>query len=239
MRGLFLLSWRHLSHHKVQSLILALCIAVPVFLPLTTEQLVARYEASLTARAETTPLVMGPRGNRFDLTLAALYFRQGDISTIPLLRVREAEPHGLRPRDPAAYPLRGAQRAAGRDEPRVLRLPRPAPGPGHAAASPRRLRPRGERRRASRARPGDHIFSDQRELYDISKPPALKMRITGVLARAAAPTTRRSSATSRRPGSSTGMRTVTKPRTSCPRKCSSARRTTRCASTRRSCSTKR
>ena len=89
MKGLLLLSWRHLQHHRVQSLILAFCIAVPVFLPLTTGELVARYETSLTARAESTPLVMGPRGNRFDLTLAALYFRQGDIETIPFREFEE------------------------------------------------------------------------------------------------------------------------------------------------------
>jgi putative ABC transport system permease protein len=35
--------------------------------------------------------------------------------------------------------------------------------------------------------PGDALFSDQRELYDIAKPPALRMRVCGVLARKGTP----------------------------------------------------
>jgi putative ABC transport system permease protein len=187
MRGLFLLSWRHLSHHKVQSLILALCIAVPVFLPLTTEQLVARYEASLTARAETTPLVMGPRGNRFDLTLAALYFRQGDISTIPYSEFEKLShmDFGLAIPLHTRYAARSAPLVGTSLEYFAFRGLRPAQGTlplrlgdcvlGASVAERLGLGP------------GDHIFSDQRELYDISKPPALKMRITGVLAPSGGP----------------------------------------------------
>ncbi|PIE23475.1 MAG: hypothetical protein CSA62_07610 [Planctomycetota bacterium] len=171
----------------MQSLILAFCIAVPVFLPLTTGELVARYESSLSKRAESTPLVMGPRGNRFDLTLAALYFRQGEIDTIPFQQFEElaGSEFGLVMPLHVRYTAKGAPLVGTSLEYFAFRGLRPQQGTLPLRLGDCVLGASVAKRHGLSA--GDHILSDQRELYDISKPPALKMRITGVLAESGGP----------------------------------------------------
>lgn len=83
MSGLAYLSWRHLVHHPRASTVLCLCLATTIFLPLGTRLVTSDFERALVARADATPLVAGVRGNRFDLVLAALWFRR---STVPPLR---------------------------------------------------------------------------------------------------------------------------------------------------------
>ena len=61
------MSIRHLQHHKLQTGILVACIALSVFLPVTTQVLARQYEADLKARANATPLVLGTRGNATEL----------------------------------------------------------------------------------------------------------------------------------------------------------------------------
>ena len=75
MSGVLLLAWKHLCFHRARSIILIASIAVSIFVPLLTGALVERYQTNLTARAESSPLIAGAKGSRFDLTLATLYFR--------------------------------------------------------------------------------------------------------------------------------------------------------------------
>jgi len=181
MRGVLWLSWRHVARNRAQTVVLVLCLAVPVFLPAGTALLVGRYQEELVSRAAGTPLVAGPKGNRYDLTLAALYFRQGELETIPFSQaevIREsglglavpmnvrfaARGHPIVGTSPEYHELRGLRAARGT---LPLRL-------GDAALGARVAE-------ALRLAPGDRLFSDQRELYDISKPPALKMTVAGVL----------------------------------------------------------
>jgi len=181
MKGLFYLSWRHVLHHRVQTLILTLCIAVSIALPAASKLLIERYQDDLVARAEATPLVAGARGNRFDLTLAALYFRSSDLDPIPYReyeRMRKQNVGTVIPlncrftaRD---YPivgigveyfeLRGLGTLQG-----TLPLQMGDVVLGRNVA------------RELQLEPGDALFSDQKELYDISKPPALKMHVCGIL----------------------------------------------------------
>ncbi len=187
MRGLLLLSLRHLLFHRGRTAILIACLAVPIFLPLTTETLFARYETSLMQRANATPLLLGSKGNRFDLTLAALYYRAAELSPIIWADLERVQSSGLAIGIPLRtvhtarhYPLigtsldyfdyRGLRLAEGRKPQRLGDVVL-----GAAVAEDLDLHP------------GDAIFSDPRDLYDISKPPALKMRITGVLAHSGSP----------------------------------------------------
>ncbi|MBI9018829.1 MAG: hypothetical protein JEZ07_16375 [Phycisphaerae bacterium] len=50
-------------------------VMLTIYLPLAIYILVDDYQVQLNARAHSTPLVIGPRGNRFDLVFHALYFR--------------------------------------------------------------------------------------------------------------------------------------------------------------------
>ncbi len=181
MKGIWLLSWRHALHNRAQTIILVLCIASTIFLPLATSILVSDYERQLDARADATPLVAGARGNRFDLTLSALYFRQSALPTIPWselqslhdaqqgvavpLHVRfTAHGHPVVGTTPEYYEERGLVPLHG-TAPLVI-------GDcllGATVADTLALAP------------ADTLFSDVVEVYDITKPPALKMRVSGIL----------------------------------------------------------
>ena len=187
MRGILLLSWRHALHNRAQTTILTLCIAVPVFLPLAARLLIHRYQDDLTARAENTPLVVGTQGNRFDLTLSVLYFRESELGTLPFTRLAELNAAGMGTAIPLnlRFTARGLPVVATSPEYFELRGLRAERGSiplmlGDAALGARVARELG-------LSPGDALFSDQRELYDISKPPALKMHVCGVLAESGTP----------------------------------------------------
>lgn len=187
MRGVLHLSLRRLRHYRLQSAIIVACLALALFLPIASERLIARYDRDLGARAATTPLLAGARGSRFDLVLAALYFRGVELEPL-----RAAELEALRASDAAlVVPLHLRFRARGRPlvatsreyfEQRALR-----------AASGSLPLMIGECVLGARVAEeldlgvGDTLFSDPREHYDIAKAPALKMRIVGVLARRGSP----------------------------------------------------
>ena len=64
-----LLAWRYVAYHKVKTAILIACITLTTYLPVVVHGLISRLERELTARAASTPLVIGAKGSRFDLTL--------------------------------------------------------------------------------------------------------------------------------------------------------------------------
>jgi putative ABC transport system permease protein len=181
MRGVFWLSRKDLLHRPIQSALLAICLALPIFLPLATKLLLDRYQDDLLSRAEATPLIAGGAGNRFDLTLSSLYFRSSDLKPIPMSEMEAINRSGL------AYgiPLRLGNFARGHPivatSPEYFELRRLQPATG---ALPLRL---GEVVLGSAVAleldlgVGDSLFSDPRRLYDISVPPSLKMRVCGTL----------------------------------------------------------
>jgi putative ABC transport system permease protein len=182
VNGVFRLAVRRLQHDPWQALILAVCIAVALALPLTTGSVVDRYQAELTTRADATPLIAGAIGNRFDLTLACLYFHQREVETVPASLADEIQASGLG----VAIPLH--VRFTARGYPLVGTVPEYYELRGLRAAVGSLPLEAGEVVLGSGVAveldlgPGDHLFSDQVELYDISVPPSLKMRVCGVLA---------------------------------------------------------
>ncbi|MEO0481472.1 MAG: ABC transporter permease [Planctomycetota bacterium] len=183
MRGLWLLSWRHLAHHRGRTAILVLCIALATFLPITAQVLISDYEADLGRRAASTPLLAGAKGNRFDLTLGALYFRQSDLDVVPYGQLVEIQGRGLGTAIPihSRYTARSAPIVGTSPEYFELRRLRPSMGTlplrigdavvGHAVATRLGLGV------------GDRIASDPIDLYDLAKPPTLRMEVVGVLPR--------------------------------------------------------
>ena len=55
MKGAWRLTWARLRHTRLQTLLLMLCIAVPVLLPLLTSSLLTQYGDALRARAARVP----------------------------------------------------------------------------------------------------------------------------------------------------------------------------------------
>lgn len=188
MKGVWLLSWRHTLHHRGRTIILTLCIAVSLFLPAAANRLIGRYRSELVARADATPLVAGAKGNRFDLTLAALYFRQSELDTVPYsecvnvsheglgigiplnVRFTAREKYPIVATSPEYFELRGLRAASGRLPTTIGEV-----AVGHDVAE------------AEDLAVGSYLFSNQREQLELSIPSALKMRVCGVLSEADTP----------------------------------------------------
>jgi putative ABC transport system permease protein len=182
VKGLWLLTRRNLSHHAGRTLILVACLALSVFVPAATQVLVQHYDHQLRARAEATPLVAGTEGQELDLTLEALYFREGDLDpmrwrdferirsqgmglVVPLHATHHARGHSLLGTTPEYFELRGLTPASGT-------LPLMV---GDVVLGARMADQLG-------LTVGDELFSDPVALYDISKPASFRMQVSGVLA---------------------------------------------------------
>jgi len=88
VKHVWFLAWQAIRFNRLQSAILIIGLAVPLYLPLAVNGLVTRYQVGLLQRAVSTPLVAGGLGSRFDLVLHALYFR-GNVPR--LLRMADVE----------------------------------------------------------------------------------------------------------------------------------------------------
>lgn len=83
------LAWRALAAAPARSLVLVLGTTVALFLPAFTYFASSHVERVLLERARSSPLVLGHKGNEFDLTMSSLYFRGTVRDTIPYRKVRE------------------------------------------------------------------------------------------------------------------------------------------------------
>ncbi|MBY0262308.1 MAG: hypothetical protein K2Q20_08175, partial [Phycisphaerales bacterium] len=156
-------------------------VAAAGLVPLGTWVVSERFQERVLERAVATPLVVGAKGSRMDLVLTALFFRGGRLPGISMADFERVRGAGLG----VAVPLNLAHTA--RDAPVV-------------ATSVEYFERRGLRVREGRLPAvlgeavlgagvsrrlgigvGGAIFSDQRELYDISRPASLKMHVVGVL----------------------------------------------------------
>lgn len=83
MKGALFLGWRYLRFHRYKSIVLLASVTLMMFLPATTRLLVADSATALTARAQSTPLLLGERGGDLELVLNALYFHAGQPPALP------------------------------------------------------------------------------------------------------------------------------------------------------------
>ena len=76
------LAWRYVSHHRLKSILMVLCIVLTVLLPVALGILLSSFNEQIVARANATPVLVGARGSRVDLTMHSLYFRVPVTDTI-------------------------------------------------------------------------------------------------------------------------------------------------------------
>jgi len=74
MTDTFYLAWRYLAYHKIKTAILVASIMLIVYLPVGLNVIVGQSAEELTARADTTPLLIGAKGSPLELVLNSLYF---------------------------------------------------------------------------------------------------------------------------------------------------------------------
>lgn len=184
MTRLFLLARRSIAFHRLRSLVIVLCLAVTLALPVSVRLMVSQFQEQLGERAASTAMVIGPRGSRFDLVMHALYFQ-----TDPALRVNAGVLNDLAEGTAReAIPLFAAHTASGY---RVV-------GTTAEYLGFRKLHvSRGSHwqrlgdcllgasvARALKLRPGDSLLSDPLDPFNLVGTPPLKMRVVGILAAA-------------------------------------------------------
>lgn len=187
MSGSLALAMAHARHHGLRSAILVLCVFVATLLPLATRTLSDRFGREVLERARSTPLLAGAKGSRFDLVMAGLYFRRADLPGMTMSDWQLLEDEGLADAIPlnVRFTARGRPLVATSSEYFEVRGLKAESG-----GMPVRV---GEIVIGANVavdlqlQPGDTVFSDQRELYNIATPPALKLMVAGVLARAGTP----------------------------------------------------
>ncbi len=187
MRATILLAWRYVTYHRIRSLLLSLCVALVLLLPLAMNLLVGHYAEALTSRARSTPLLVGARGSRFDLVLNSLYFQGRVPRTLPMAETTAIQQSGLGQAIPLYcgrsaqgfsivgtsydyFGFRGLRCAAGE-----LPVMLGEAVVGAAVATELGLAP------------GASILSDRGSLYDLAAGYPLKMHVVGVLAATGSP----------------------------------------------------
>lgn len=94
MNALYL-AFAYLRFHWGRSLVMVSVAALILFVPVATHLLLSASERTLTARAETTPLILGAKGSALDLTMAALYFSEERPEVVPMAEVEAVWDSGL------------------------------------------------------------------------------------------------------------------------------------------------
>ena len=187
MIGSLVLAARHLRHNPARAAIIAICVAAASAIPLLVRLLIRDFQRSLVSRAAATPLIIGSKGNRFDLTLSLLYFRRGEPGSLSFADFLNVSTNGGGTYIPlnVRFTARKMPLVATTTDYFERRGLTPATGTlpltlGDAVLGAQAARVLG-------LKVGSVLFSDQREVFDISKPPALKLHVVGVLSPSGGP----------------------------------------------------
>jgi putative ABC transport system permease protein len=181
MRHIWFLAWQSIRFNRLQSAILIIGLAVPLYLPLAVNGLVNRYQAGLLQRAISTPLVAGGLGSRFDLVLHTLYFR----GSVPRL-LRMADVEAIRATGYAA-PIPLYVRYTARHAPIVGTTLDYFAFRGLRVARGEQLLELGDCVLGSdvavslKLAPGDRLMTDPENVFDIAGSYPVKLRVMGVL----------------------------------------------------------
>ncbi|MCG8455103.1 MAG: hypothetical protein MI919_02400 [Holophagales bacterium] len=181
MRHAAYLSWRYLRSAPGRSAVLVFGLAVALFLPVFSRLAVAHLETALVARAEASPILLGRRGDAFDLTLASLYFRGQAPEPVPFRLVEKVEIPGYG----LAIPLHVAHSSDG--APIVGTVPEYAEVRGLGPAAGRlpvmlgEVAAGSELARKAGLEVGDRVRSDLSNLYDLAGAYPLLLEVVGVL----------------------------------------------------------
>ena len=95
MNNVLYMAWRYVRFHWVKTVLLVSAISLVLFLPAGLHVVVEQGARTLTARAESTPLLIGATGSAVDLTLSALYFRPPNLAATDLGEVHRVSETGL------------------------------------------------------------------------------------------------------------------------------------------------
>jgi len=181
MKSILFLAWRYLAYHRLKTAILVSSITLILYLPVGLRVLVDQSSQQLTARAASTPLIVGAKGSPLELVLNTLYFgseppelsRYAEIgritdtelaAAIPLYVRFRAQDHPIVGTTLDYFAFRGLEIQSGRQ---LAMLGECVVGYRVAAALG--------------VGPGDHVVSSPESVFDLAGVYPLRMRVTGVL----------------------------------------------------------
>jgi len=95
MNDVLYMAWRYVRFHWGKTVLLVSAISLVLFLPAGLHVVVEQGAETLTARADSTPLLIGAKGSAVDLTLSALYFRPPNLSSSEFREVQRVSRTGL------------------------------------------------------------------------------------------------------------------------------------------------
>ena len=184
MKDVLTLAFRYLRHHWRKSAILIGSIALILFLPAGLYVVVQAGAASLTGRADATPILVGGRGSAVDLTLAALYFQPPTVDPVEYRKVRALQDEGLATAIPLhlGFESRGHRIVGTTSEYFDFRNLETVQGRRFAVLGECVLGAEVARRLG--AAPGSHVISTPAGAFDVAGSFPLKMSVVGVLDRA-------------------------------------------------------
>jgi len=187
VNGTFLLARRHLWHHRWRSAVLIACLTLTILLPIGLRIFAGGFESRLTARAKSTPLVVGAAGSEFDLALHSLYFRAQPSRETTISQTNRISNGGLA----QAIPM--FVRFKAENSPIVGTTADYLSFRNLSVAKGRTWKRIGEcligSNVASRLylEPGDGLMTEPEDVFDLEGSLPLKMQVSGVLAESSSP----------------------------------------------------
>ena len=95
MKHILYLAWKYLRFNRGKTLVLVGSISLILFLPAGLHVLVEQGSETLTARAQATPLLLGPMGSAADVMLSSLYFKEPTLAPLTFAQVGRINDTGL------------------------------------------------------------------------------------------------------------------------------------------------
>jgi len=187
VRNSLFVAWRYLVFHKTRSVALIGALAIILFVPLLLEMIVRESRAQLTARADTTPMILGAPGSSLDLVMSSLYYTRARPTALKMRQVTALDETNLAKAIPlntrfhaGAYPIVGTtldyfeMRDLHLREGRLLAILGEAVI-GHSVAD------------ALDLIPGKSVISSPEDMFNLAGQYPLKLNIVGVLDPAGSP----------------------------------------------------
>ncbi len=181
------LAWAYLRSSPGRTLILVLCIAATLTLPIAGARFFVVLEREMLARADGTPVVIGSPGSPADLMLHALYFAPRPPGELPVSAADEVRDSGLaRPVPVYARFTAGGRPIVGTTldyfDFRGIGLDR-----GAQLARLGDCVLGWEAARRLGVEPGDTLASDPHDIFDLGGTFPIRLRVRGVLHRTRSP----------------------------------------------------
>ena len=185
IRNALFLASRYLRSSWIRTAVLVAGVMVAAFLPVFTFLSADLVEGALMRRAEASPILLGAKGNEFDMTLSSLYFRGQVTDHVPNSLTARGASYGT------AVPLLVGYRAANAPivgttleyfEVRGLQV-----RTGRLPALLGEVIVGAKLAERHRLQAGDELRSDLTNLYNLAGSYPIMLKVVGVLAEAGSP----------------------------------------------------